>query len=907
MSDTYVDPYAQYVTGNAPPTPIVPTANIGGQINAVESGNNPNAKNPNSSALGPGQFTNSTWLDVLKRNRPDLAYGKSDADLLNLRTDPKLSQSMTNAYAAENSVALSKAGLDATPGNIYLAHFAGPGGATQILKADPNTPLRQILSPQAIQANPQIANMTAGQIQQWAAGKMQQPQGTPEGYYGGSLHLNVKPAAKNADPYAQYSQGGGTDNGAGFAAVSGALDTGSFGLIPALVGLQKAGEATEPGLVKAMAGVPQEAPGLDVMGAGLGHLLSGNQPTLSSLITGVQGDPVAKEAYERGRQSVANDQKLAQEQHPLGYLLGQVAGIATMPGFGAGTGATMGARIGSGALAGGVLGSAYGAGSAVGEGENAAGIATRAATGGVIGATGGAIAPPLMAGAGKIASAVSNRVGAALGHPIQAINASRNIDEAANARIAESLKYDAESGRGGMSAADIHAAGQTGQPPILADVGGAATQDLARASANQSPAGRAALEATTGERFKGQAQRVVDFIRQFAPFGGNATKTQEAIDAAQVAANKGAYARAYAAGNRPIISDELERLMGSPDVVRAMKAASEQGKSRAIADGFGAFNAGVKVTDDGRVIFQGGKNGVPTYPNIQFWDYAYRSLRDSASAAFRAGRNDEGSYLSSLSKQMRSALDDEVPEYGQARAGAAAFFGAENALEAGQKFLTSPLEGARSAIIKMSAPERALFSEGFVSALADKVSKISNNRSVTIDRIFNSQDGKARIAMALGPDRAQELEMFLRREDMMDLARKAISGNSTTTRQIIMQKLMAAGSHGAVGAGIGASIDELLNGELDWKHVLMGGLLAGGGVATSAVNTKLAQSIAEKLASDDPNVWREVLRVAAKNPQVANTIRNGERFLERIVGTASGRASPLLPSVAGASANQQQQ
>jgi hypothetical protein len=71
-------------------------------IIGVESGGNPNATNPNSSASGLGQFIDSTWLDTIRTARPDLAQGKSDAELLSLKTDPQLSREMTEAYADQN-------------------------------------------------------------------------------------------------------------------------------------------------------------------------------------------------------------------------------------------------------------------------------------------------------------------------------------------------------------------------------------------------------------------------------------------------------------------------------------------------------------------------------------------------------------------------------------------------------------------------------------------------------------------------------------------------------------------------------------------------------------------------------------------------------------------------------------
>ncbi|MHC2867991.1 hypothetical protein ACVIYH_009124 [Bradyrhizobium diazoefficiens] len=141
-------------------------------IIGVESGGNPNATNPNSSASGLGQFIDSTWLSTLKQARPDLAQGKSDADLLALKTDPQLSREMTEAYANQNQTILSKAGVPVTPGTTYLAHFAGPGGAVKVLQADPNAPVEAVLGAAAVKANPFLRGMTVSGLQAWADKKM---------------------------------------------------------------------------------------------------------------------------------------------------------------------------------------------------------------------------------------------------------------------------------------------------------------------------------------------------------------------------------------------------------------------------------------------------------------------------------------------------------------------------------------------------------------------------------------------------------------------------------------------------------------------------------------------------------------------------------------------------------------
>lgn len=139
-------------------------------IIGAESGGNADARNPNSSAGGLGQFIDATWLAMLAKHRPDL-QGSPD-QLLALKSDPQLSREMTAAYAADNGKILTGAGYEASPGNTYLAHFAGPQGAVKVLSADPNAPVSSILGEAAVKANPFLQGMTAADLQAWAARKM---------------------------------------------------------------------------------------------------------------------------------------------------------------------------------------------------------------------------------------------------------------------------------------------------------------------------------------------------------------------------------------------------------------------------------------------------------------------------------------------------------------------------------------------------------------------------------------------------------------------------------------------------------------------------------------------------------------------------------------------------------------
>ena len=119
----------------------------------VESGLNPSAGADSSSAKGLFQFINGTWKQ----------YGNGGNVL-----DPVANADAGARYLKDNMARLGTT----DPGAAYLAHFAGPGGAKAVMSADPSASALSVLGPDVVAANPFLRNMTAADVQNWAARKM---------------------------------------------------------------------------------------------------------------------------------------------------------------------------------------------------------------------------------------------------------------------------------------------------------------------------------------------------------------------------------------------------------------------------------------------------------------------------------------------------------------------------------------------------------------------------------------------------------------------------------------------------------------------------------------------------------------------------------------------------------------
>src|SRR5262249_31405226 len=94
-STSYLPPNSQHEESTAASTVDA----VVERIIDVESGGDPNAKNKRSSATGLGQFLDETWLDMIRAHRPDLAKGRNQNEILELRRDAKVAREII--YGAE--------------------------------------------------------------------------------------------------------------------------------------------------------------------------------------------------------------------------------------------------------------------------------------------------------------------------------------------------------------------------------------------------------------------------------------------------------------------------------------------------------------------------------------------------------------------------------------------------------------------------------------------------------------------------------------------------------------------------------------------------------------------------------------------------------------------------------------
>jgi hypothetical protein len=516
-----------------------------------------------------------------------------------------------------------------------------------------------------------------------------------------------------------------------------------------------------------------------------------------------------------------------------------------------------------------------------------------------------AVGPSLISAAIPLGGELIKRgSGAVYDNVIRPVQTAFNRENEVTRRIGLALQQG-ENGpaRLGMTQADEAVAAQAGTPVINADRGGAPLRTLARTAANVSPEAAQSLNATVSDRFETQGPRAVSFIQRLMNGATDDLALQDALRQGARKANQPAYRAAYDAPQaKAIWTPEIRNLMQADPFRQAINAAEQTSTNAAAVSGGNAIRNPFVFRPDGTVTLRQLPDGSYALPNLEFWDIVQRNLRNSSELAQRNGDNLLAGQIGDMRRQLNSVLDNAVPEFNQARRGAAQFFGAEDAIDAGKQFATSPraIPEARKAFGQFTQAERDAFSIGYASELIDTI-KASRDRVNVINQVFGSQARREMNELALGAHKARELEAFVRVEAIVDQLRSAVSGNSSTAQQLISAGVVGgAGGYFASGG--------------DWTQAAsMAGLVAAGRrglqVLGKKVDERVMARIGEVLASGDPSALQRAIQNAALSAEhrtALEAIQIGLQGAARgaVMGGAAGMqpepTQPLRVTVNGA-------
>lgn len=486
----------------------------------------------------------------------------------------------------------------------------------------------------------------------------------------------------------------------------------------------------------------------------------------------------------------------------------------------------------------------------------------------------GAAIPALGAGISKGLETFGNR-------NMSTIGAMLNPAKEAERRVGTAFLRDAQADpKSIMSAVDRQIAQANNIPIVNADIGGETTRALARSVANQSPEARAVIERTASDRFAGQGQRATEFIKKIV--GGNADDIgyRHALQEQARYHNKAAYDAAYSAPHaQQVYTKGLQDLMQSPSLRKAVADVPTRSADRGAVQGFKEIGNPFTMNSQGAYVLRQKADGTLVAPNLQFWDHVKRNLDSQIGTAQKGGDDTFAADLTAIKNKLTSELDTAVPAYKQARQGASGFFGADDALDAGRKFVNSPrsVPEVRQAFNAFNGTEKQAFATGYASELIDRI-KATNDRSNVINQVFKSQSARESMEMVLGAQKMKQIEAYVRVEDLADRLRGAM-GNSTTARQLAELGIGAgAGAYGAYTGDWGSALT---------VGALTAGVTRGGRWLKNSANDKVLQQMANLLTKEHP----QALIIAAQQAAIKPTyMRALEKLSEMLAIPARGGA-----------------
>jgi hypothetical protein len=352
-------------------------------------------------------------------------------------------------------------------------------------------------------------------------------------------------------------------------------------------------------------------------------------------------------------------------------------------------------------------------------------------------------------------------------------------------------------------------------------------------------------------RQAGQKGRIVADLESMVGGAANRTAVKDAIKSGARAANDPMYLRAeMMPAAQSMWTPRLQQLTASSSVQAAIRKAEETAGEVAAAAGHPPPVHPFVEGADGILRPRPGMT-----PNLKFWDQVYKNLSDIKDKAWESGSNQK-QVVSDVFKGLQKEIDTIVPEYKQARGVASEFFKAGNAVDSGTELVRgnyANMEELARNSAKWMPWEREGIAVGAVGELIEGAEKAADPVKYLSNPALHRK-----LTVGLGAQKAQQILDLAAVESLLAKAPKAVGQAGSKWPGRLGDATMY-GASPAAGLAYGASTG-------DWRSAV---LFAAGGAAgrgmQKAGSLKIAEEIAAKLVSNDPNAMKEVLKIVSRD------------------------------------------
>lgn len=596
------------------------------------------------------------------------------------------------------------------------------------------------------------------------------------------------------------------------------------------------------------------------------------EAALPSALTGLEGD------YEQRVGQVRAGQKAFEARDPTTAMAAEVAGaLPTMlvPFAGAARMGQIGTRaapslartmgIGSG------IGAAEGAIGGFGRGEGMQDSISRAGVEGGLGAVLGGVAPPLVAGVGRL-----GRIG-------------RSPEE----RSIEALSRAIPEGDMPRVQAEVEARiarGETGEmmPETLADITGSTAQRELRGARGASAEISAEVDPMIRSRMEGQAPRIEREVER-----GVGVRPEQATDLNNLVARQereaaDAYNQLRQQYQAVDVSD-MRGLFNSPAFQKNYNTVIQTMQNRAAA---GQIDEGVLGQLEGKMSYDQFMEAIRRGDTVEVpFDFLERMKRRISAEARQAkvrGDTETAGELGDLAMSFTKRIDEKVPEYQQARNLFAGQAEIADALDEGAGFLRQPAVTVQSRLDEITDSEKRAYLTGAVGALRDSIEKASD-RADLVQRLVGSPANRKRLAALMGGEDSpafREFQDALRREARMVETRNVVTGGSQTAA--FLQDIERS------GMPIDQAVELLMNPAAAVNPSFIGQVMASLVNFVAGPSRGVSERVARRLIETDPRAQLETLRsMQGAREQAERTARLMQQ--SGIIGaSAAGQVPSLL-------------